>query len=139
MVSHTTWIVFAHLVLFNPQGHGNENELKQWPQKFELYAWLVNIEPSGHLQAHMHKEGWLSGSIYLDVPEGNVKSTSGGISFGFDGAGLPVFNTSFTETPFSVRKRQVVMFPSSLFHRTLPFAGARNRVSLAFDVIPSTA
>ena len=33
MVSHTTWIVFAHLVLFNPQGHGNENELKQWPQK----------------------------------------------------------------------------------------------------------
>ena len=33
MVSHTTWIVFAHLVLFNPQGKGNENELKQWPQK----------------------------------------------------------------------------------------------------------
>ena len=27
MVSHTTWIVFAHLVLFNPQGNGNENEL----------------------------------------------------------------------------------------------------------------
>lgn len=33
MVSHTTWIVFAHLVLFNPQGNGNENELKQWPEK----------------------------------------------------------------------------------------------------------
>ena len=27
MVSHTTWIVFAHLVLFNPQGNENENEL----------------------------------------------------------------------------------------------------------------
>ena len=32
MVSHTTWIVFAHLVLFNPQGNGNENELASWRQ-----------------------------------------------------------------------------------------------------------
>jgi hypothetical protein len=32
MVSHTTWIVFAHLVLFNPQGNGNENELASWQQ-----------------------------------------------------------------------------------------------------------
>ena len=32
MVSHTTWIVFAHLILFNPQGNGNENELTQWRQ-----------------------------------------------------------------------------------------------------------
>ena len=32
MVSHTTWIVFAHLVLFNPQGNGNENELASWHQ-----------------------------------------------------------------------------------------------------------
>ena len=32
MVSHTTWIVFAHLVLFNPNGKGNENELTQWRQ-----------------------------------------------------------------------------------------------------------
>ena len=30
MVSHTTWIVFAHLVLFNPNGNGNENELTQF-------------------------------------------------------------------------------------------------------------
>ena len=32
MVSHTTWIVFAHLVLFDPNGIGNENELTQWRQ-----------------------------------------------------------------------------------------------------------
>ena len=32
MVSHTTWIVFAHLVLFDPQGNGNENELASWHQ-----------------------------------------------------------------------------------------------------------
>ena len=32
MVDHSTWIVFAHLVLFNPNGNGNENELTQWRQ-----------------------------------------------------------------------------------------------------------
>ena len=32
LASSTTWIVFAHLVLFNPQGNGNENELASWHQ-----------------------------------------------------------------------------------------------------------
>jgi len=32
LVGSTTWIVFAHLVLFNPQGNGNENELASWHQ-----------------------------------------------------------------------------------------------------------
>ena len=44
MVSHTTWIVFAHLVLFNPNGNGNENELTQFrSQEFKSQSEVTNI------------------------------------------------------------------------------------------------
>ena len=45
MVSSTTWIVFAQLVIFNPQGNGNENELtefrqREFPTKSQCYQFL---------------------------------------------------------------------------------------------------
>lgn len=83
----------------------------------------------------MHKEGWLSGSIYLDVPQ-NINPDEGGISFSLDGGNLPTFNTQFPQISVPVRKREVLMFPSSLFHKTLSFGGIKNRVSLGFDVMP---
>lgn len=113
----------------------NEPFLKKWPANFMIYAWLVNIRPSGQLRAHMHKEGWLSGSIYLDIPK-TQNTNEGAISFSLHDGELPKFNYSFPEVSLPVTKRQVVMFPSSLFHRTLEFKGKTNRVSLAFDVIP---
>ena len=33
MVSSATWIVFAQLIIFNPQGKGDENELTEFKQK----------------------------------------------------------------------------------------------------------
>ena len=33
MVSSATWIVFAQLIIFNPQGNGDENELTEFKQK----------------------------------------------------------------------------------------------------------
>ena len=33
MVSNATWIVFAQLIIFNPQGNGDKNELTEFKQK----------------------------------------------------------------------------------------------------------
>ena len=33
-------------------------------------------------------------------------------------------------------KGDIVLFPSSIFHHTLPFNSEENRVTLAFDVYP---
>ena len=33
MANSTTWIVFAQLLIFNPQGNGDENELTEFSQK----------------------------------------------------------------------------------------------------------
>ena len=34
------------------------------------------MEKDGNLGAHMHKEGWVSGSIYLERPKRNEKFSS---------------------------------------------------------------
>ena len=33
MVSNATWIVFAQLIIFNPQGNGDEKELTEFKQR----------------------------------------------------------------------------------------------------------
>ena len=57
-----------------------------WPKKYELLGWIVDIKEE-ELKPHMHKQGWLSGSMYLKVDKD--KSEGGDILFTLDGAGYP--------------------------------------------------
>ena len=47
--------------------------IKRWPQKFSILAWLIVMKKQGNLLAHMHKHGWISGSIYLRIPNKTQK------------------------------------------------------------------
>ena len=114
----------------------NEGFLKFWPDKFTLYGWLVAIKTGGHLAPHIHKEGWLSGSLYFNLPK-KPNSDEGNISFSVDGADYPKDGKEFPSKTVDIEKGDLVLFPSSLFHKTIPFSGTEERVSFAFDVIPS--
>ena len=78
LASSTTWIVFAHLVLFNPQGKGNENELASWHQnefrsQSQCYDFLqqnyVKIDTTlqRHAQIPDALEVSISNSVYLRI------------------------------------------------------------------------
>tara|TARA_Y100000588_G_scaffold392982_1_gene507050 strand:- start:2001 stop:3254 length:1254 start_codon:yes stop_codon:yes gene_type:complete len=115
--------------------HTNEPFLQRWPKRTKLYGWFVQMQSGGKLEAHIHKEGWLSGSIYLSVPE--LEAEHGGdIVFTLHGANYPTGEASFPECQISVEKGDICLFPSSLFHYTTPFSSTKHRISLAFDVIP---
>lgn len=116
--------------------NSEEPFLKYWPKDCQLYAWLVIMKSQGFLQPHIHKEGWLSGSLYLDVPKTKVQN-EGAISFGLHGAGYPDMGRTFEDHPVQVKEGLICMFPSSLFHKTIPFRSSQSRISLAFDVIPA--
>jgi hypothetical protein len=90
----------------------------------------------GHLDPHIHKEGWVSGSLYLEVPS-NTQGKEAAISFSLHGANYPCDSTDFPEKFVEVSKRKICMFPSSLFHKTTEFKSKGRRVTLAFDVIPA--
>ena len=115
--------------------NSNEPFLKYWPKKYELFAWVIVVRKDGYLAPHIHKEGWLSGSLYLELPKSRTQNEAA-ISFGLHGANYPDMGKSFKDTPVQIAEGMVCMFPSSLFHKTVPFRSSQKRISLAFDVIP---
>ena len=46
-----------------------EGFIKNWPTNYNLNGWLISMKKGGKLSAHMHDLGWLSGSIYINVPQ----------------------------------------------------------------------
>lgn len=109
--------------------------IKKWPKKFNLYGWIIIINNGGNLMPHIHKEGWLSSSIYLKRPE-KREANDGDIKFSFHGGNYPSDNKNFPSEIIDIKEGDMVMFPSSIFHSTIPFTSDRKRVTLAFDVIP---
>ena len=113
--------------------------LTKWPKEYELYGWIVSIKDGGNLDAHNHKEGWLSGSFYLSIPERNsIKSQESSIAFTHSGPRYPAIKKTFEKKVVTVKERDICCFPSSLFHETIPFKSSKERISFAFDVIPRT-
>ena len=85
----------------------------------------------------MHKEGWLSGSLYLSRPKRELDS-DGDIIFSLHGSNYPKEDKVFKNKVINIEKGDMVLFPSSLFHATLPFNSSERRITLAFDIIPKT-
>jgi tetratricopeptide (TPR) repeat protein len=115
----------------------NEGFIKSWPDNARLFGWIVSMNKGGKLNSHIHKEGWLSGSLYLSVPD-NINSNEGSIAFSLHGANYPRDGKQFPpEKVVRVKKGDICLFPSSLFHYTIPFKSEQERVSFAFDLIPN--
>ena len=108
-----------------------EGFLKNWPKEYTLNGWLINMKSGGKLKPHMHDYGWLSGSIYINVPE---KKT-------VDSGNLVVCIDDKDETnkkSIDVVTGSLCLFPASLLHYTIPFESNEERIVLAFDVKPKT-
>ena len=108
--------------------------IKKWPRKYKFSAWYVKLLKQGHQKPHMHAQGWLSGVFYIKVPkllnkyEGSIKFLLSGYDFPED-KNLP--NLIHSPNDFDL-----VLFPSSLIHQTIPFNSLDGRHSIAFDLIP---
>ena len=109
--------------------------IKKWPTDYSLCGWLISMKSGGKLKPHIHSNGWLSGSLYINVPP-KLKAESGNlvVSLGEEkdatGSRINLKNT------INVVTGSLVLFPASLTHYTIPFEGEEERIVLAFDVIP---
>ena len=52
-------------------GLGNQQDgiTRKWPSNYSLFGWIVRFFDGGELDPHIHERGWVSGSIYLQVPK----------------------------------------------------------------------
>ena len=105
-----------------------EGFLNNWPTNYSLAGWLISMKKGGKLKAHIHDRGWLSGSIYVNVPP-KLQTNSGNLVVCIDENG--------NKKSIDVVNGSLCLFPSSLLHYTIPFEADEERIVLAFDMIPN--
>lgn len=112
--------------------------LTNLPERFLLSAWAVVMPAGGHQVPHIHPAAVISGVYYVKVPpaaSASDASHAGWIEFGRPD---PKFRCR-AEPEVHVRQPRegrMFLFPSYLYHRTIPFASDGQRISIAFDVMP---
>lgn len=107
--------------------------MKQWPSKYALRGWLARLVRNGYQTPHNHPSGWLSGVVYLKTIDSEI-SDEGAIELGLHGHELPILDESYPRKIHRPKKGDIVLFPSSLFHRTIPFNEDTERCVIAFDL-----
>ena len=99
-------------------------------------SWSVLLKPNGFHVNHYHPMGWLSSAFYVRLPSDALNSDAreGWIKFG-----EPPFKTMPAQAPAHFVRPEpglLVLFPSYMWHGTVPFTTAEDRLTVAFDVLP---
>jgi tetratricopeptide (TPR) repeat protein len=99
-------------------------------------AWSVRLRTQGHHTNHVHPKGWISSALYISVPDEVAKGTD---EAGFIQFGAPEEKLGLNLAPVRTIRPVVgslVLFPSYLWHGTIPFTSDQSRISVAFDIVP---
>lgn len=107
--------------------------LRALPANWSLTLWGTILQPGGEVGAHIHAPNWLSGVYYpeFDSAEGG---DDGAFAIGVLPGELGGGGTPVVKAP---RAGRMILFPSYLWHGTLPFGGEKERISFAFDLVPA--
>ena len=115
--------------------NSEEGFIKNWPIEYDLYGWLISMKSGGKLRPHIHERGWISGSIYINVPsKSNIDS--GNLVVCIDDEEYLEQGKTQHEKSVDVVTGSMCLFPASLLHYTIPFESEEERIVLAFDVVP---
>ena len=107
--------------------------IADWPCESELHGWCVKLTRQGFQSLHIHPSGWMSGIVYLKViPSAN--NDEGAIEFSLNGTNYA--NKDAPSRLYRPALGDILLFPSSLHHRTIPFHADVDRISIAFDLKP---
>ncbi|MDA9191265.1 tetratricopeptide repeat protein [bacterium] len=112
-----------------------EGFLQKWPHDYSLYGWLISMKSGGELKPHIHDQGWLSGTIYINIPP-NLDPNSGNLVVSLGENSDSTASRSNIKKHVNVLTGSLVLFPASISHSTIPFHSDEQRIGLTFDVIP---
>ena len=100
-------------------------------------SWSCRLGQQGFHTNHIHPGGWISSSYYVSLPGAVTESDShaGWIKFGETNLELGALER--IETIVQPEEGLLVLFPSYMFHGTVPFASDEIRTTVAFDIVPA--
>lgn len=98
-------------------------------------SWSVRLRGGGKHSNHVHPQGWISSALYIKLPErtNGEPHDAGWLTIGDPDERLGL-TIDRTRTIKAVPAR-LVLFPSYVWHGTVPFAQGE-RLTIAFDVRP---
>jgi hypothetical protein len=115
-----------------------QNPLLQYrPSKLSIACWGTATGKGGYMRSHVHKNAWLSGVVYLQVPTTDLSDTveSGGSEFGRP----PIDEYHYSNVPDTRVLEPVegllLLHPSHYWHGTLPNPSDQLQVSIGFNVL----
>ncbi|HEY4125995.1 MAG TPA: putative 2OG-Fe(II) oxygenase, partial [Rhizomicrobium sp.] len=99
-------------------------------------SWSTILGDRGFHTNHVHPRGWVSSAYYVAVPDAvrDEEARQGWLKFG-----EPYFDAGFSSP---IRKAiqptpgRLVLFPSYMWHGTIPFHSTASRTTIAFDALP---
>lgn len=99
-------------------------------------SWSARLHDCGFHTNHVHPKGWISSCYYVALPDAvaDAEGKQGWIKFG-----EPAFDAGFKEPirrAIQPKAGRLVLFPSYMWHGTIPFHSTQSRTTIAFDVIP---
>jgi tetratricopeptide (TPR) repeat protein len=99
-------------------------------------SWSSRLRDCGFHTNHVHPEGWISSCYYVALPPAveDTETRQGWIKFGEPA--LDVTLKDPIRRAIQPRSGRLVLFPSYMWHGTVPFHDAHPRTTIAFDVIP---
>lgn len=101
-------------------------------------SWSVKLWSSGSHVNHIHSQGWISSAYYVFLPPAvrdDDENHAGYIQFG-----QPPVELGLDLEPRRVirpRPGWLALFPSYLWHGTVPFEDDQPRITMAFDMVPA--
>ncbi|HEY8255060.1 MAG TPA: tetratricopeptide repeat protein [Rhizomicrobium sp.] len=98
-------------------------------------SWSSRLHDCGFHANHVHPKGWISSCYYVAVPDVALDASAkeGWIKFG-----EPSFKTAIPTVRRAVQPvpGRLVLFPSYMWHGTIPFHATAARTTIAFDAVP---
>jgi uncharacterized protein (TIGR02466 family) len=120
-----------HLHRNAPQGLGR----RYTGDYFLSGVWSVFLRPKGFHVDHIHPMGWLSSAFYVEMPTAPPEDPrQGWIKFGEPGTKTqPKLEAEHYVQP---KPGTLCLFPSHMWHGTVPFTSTERRLTVAFDIRP---
>ncbi|HEX8379931.1 MAG TPA: putative 2OG-Fe(II) oxygenase [Allosphingosinicella sp.] len=108
------------------------------PRAARLQAWGLVQRSGDYEEWHIHRDGWLSGVYYVQVP-GSVSAEAEGrgcIEYGPPSAVARAAPGLVAVQRYRPSEGMLLLAPSHYPHRTIPTGAPTHRISFAFDVVP---
>lgn len=101
-------------------------------------SWSVRLVRGGYHDMHVHRAGWISSAYYTQLPAvvNGTDLKQGWITFGRPDIELGAAGAARLE--LKPRVGRLFLFPSYMWHGTIPFESDEVRMAIAFDVAPKT-